>query len=150
MTVTKLKQRLAHKSGIEPVGNRVLVKPDTLDEYSDGGIYVPEKVRERHEASASYGSVVSVGLDAWQHSVERIRHHHGNGESELVEERFTEYSKPFAEVGDRIAFSPHIGLDSMGEDGVKYMLINDEDVLARVSDSVTQTSIEARKPLGVK
>ena len=110
MTVTNLRERLRqkvmNKSGIEPRGNRVLVKPDAIEEYSAGGILVPEQIRERHDSAASYGTVVAVGPDAWQHSVERIYHHHGNGVSELVEERVTGYSEPFGKVEDGIGFSP--------------------------------------------
>ena len=149
-TVTKLKAKLANKSGIEPKGNKVLVKPDEIEEFSAGGIALPAKVRERHEASASYGYVVAVGEDAWQHTVERVYHHHENSVRELIEERVTGYSEPFAKIGDRIAFSPYVGLDSIGTNGEKYKTINDEDVIALVDEGVTQTSIEARKPLGDK
>ena len=150
MSVTRLRQKRMNKSGIEPRGNRVLVQPDTIEEYSAGGIALPEKVREVHDSSASYGVVIAVGPDAWKHTVERVYHLHDNGVRELVEERVTEYSKPFASVGDRIAFAPYVGLDSTGVNGEKYKTINDEDVLALVDEGVTQTSLEARKPLGAK
>jgi hypothetical protein len=56
MTVTQMKERLANKSGIYPAGNKILVKPDEIEEVSSGEhgapILLPEKVRERHEASA--------------------------------------------------------------------------------------------------
>ena len=147
-TVTKLKAKLANKSGIAPRGNRLLVRPDKIEEYSDGGILLPEQARERAESAASYGYVVAVGPDAWRHTVERVYHCHSTNEKEFIEERVTGYSEPFARVGDRIAFSPYVGLNSVGQDGVEYKTINDEDVLAIVTESVTTTSLEARKPLG--
>jgi co-chaperonin GroES (HSP10) len=106
-------------------------------------------MRHRHVASACYGYVVAVGPDAWKHTIERHYHVHSNNQRELFEERVTEYSEPFARVGDRVAFSTYVGLDSVGEDGKKYKTLNDEDIIGKVSENVTQTTIEARKPLGV-
>ena len=142
MTVTQL--RASNKSGIQPKGNRVLIKPDEIEEYTEGGIYLPEQDRKRHESAACYGYVIAIGEDAWTHSHKRI--YHGG---DLVETIIEGYSGSFAKVGDRISFAPYVGLDSVGEDGVHYKTINDEDVLAIVTKNVTQTSIEARKPLGV-
>jgi co-chaperonin GroES (HSP10) len=62
------------------------------------------------------------------------------------ETRTRGYREPFAEPGDRIAFAIYAGLESTGEDGEKYKVINDTDITAKVSEHVTQTSIEARKP----
>ncbi len=64
----------------------------------------------------------------------------------LKELRIRGYTEPFAAPGDRIAFAIYAGLESTGEDGEKYKVINDTDITAKVSERVTQTSIEARKP----
>ena len=52
MTAKTLKDPL-NSSGIEPLGNRILIQPDLMDEYSEGGIYIREQDREVHDSSAS-------------------------------------------------------------------------------------------------
>jgi len=162
MTVTKIKTEeqimkmivgrgepeYVNKSGIEPCGNKVLVKPDPIEEYTDGGIALPDSVIERHEASACYGYVIAVGPDCFTHTISTTEVWYDAGWKPKSRKR-TGYSGAWAEPGDRIAFAIYAGLESTGEDGEKYKMINDEDITARVTDRVTQTSIEARKPFGV-
>ena len=131
---------MKNKSGIVPCGNHILIKPDALEEKTEGGIVIPAQVLERHEASACYGYVIAVGPDAFIHMIER---------SSTGETLTKGYAEPFAEPGDRIAFAIYAGLESTGEDGEKYKVINDTDITAKVSERVTQTSIEARKPFSV-
>ncbi len=148
MTARTLKDPL-NSSGIEPLGNRILIQPDLMDEYSEGGIYIREQDRERHDSSASYGYVVAMGSDAFTHSIS-VTKRMIDGQLREAERTVVGYSGQWVKPGDRIAFSPYVGLDSVGEDGLKYKTINDEDVLCKVTESVTHTSIEARKPLGIK
>ena len=138
-----------NKSGIIPCGNHVLIKPDALEEKTEGGIVIPAQVLERHEASACYGYVIAVGPDAFTHIVERKYSARPDGDLDLSEECIREYKEPFAYPGNRIAFAIYAGLESTGEDGEKYKIINDTDITAKVSERVTQTSIEARKPFSV-
>jgi chaperonin GroES len=138
-----------NKSGIEPCGNKVLVKPDSLEEFTDGGIYLPEQVKERHELSACYGYVVAVGPDCFKHTVSTVERLI-EGSWKIVERTTVGYSGEWARPGDRIAFAIYAGLESTGEDGEKYKTINDEDITARVSSHVTQTSIEPRKPFSAE
>ncbi len=135
---------MKNKSGIEPCGSKILIKPDSLEEMTAGGIILPPDVKTRHEMSACYGYVIAVGPDAFTHRVERVW-----SQGDLKEYRVSGYKEPFAEVGDRIAFAPHSGAVNTGEDGAEYWLIHDEDITAKVSEKVTQTSIEARKPFSV-
>jgi len=133
---------MKNKSGIVPCGSKILVKPDSLEEMTKGGIILPPDVKTRHEMSACYGYVIAVGPDAFTHVCERRI----SPEGKLLELTVRGYAGPFAEAGDRIAFAPHSGAVNTGEDGEEYWLIHDEDITAKVSEKVTQTSIEARKP----
>jgi chaperonin GroES len=136
-----------NNSGIRVSGNRVLVKPDPVEEMTEGGILVPLSVKEKYEIATSYGVVVDLGPDCFIHSVvvtERLI----DGQWRDVERCTNRYKEPFAKVGDRIAFSIYSGLEQTGEDGEKYKTINDTDITARVSDGVRQTGIQGRKPLG--
>ena len=137
-----------NRSGIIPSGNRVLVKPDEVEDVTPGGIVIPQQVRDKHQMSANYGHVVALGPDCFQHTTattERLI----DGNWKAVERTVTGYSDTFADVGDRIAFAMYAGLLLTGEDGVEYKLINDEDITARVAEGVTQTTIEPRKAVGV-
>jgi len=137
---------MENKSGIVPCGSKVLVKPDSLEEMTSGGIILPPDVKTRHEMAACYGYVIAVGPDAFQHLTVRKYRVHDNKRGELYEEDVRGYKEPFAKPGDRIAFAPHSGAVNTGEDGEEYWIIHDEDVTAKVSKKVTQTSLEARKP----
>lgn len=148
MTAAK-KLIVVNTSGMEPCGNKVLVKPDALEEFTDGGILLPDQVKDRHELSACYGYVVAVGPDCFKHTTS-ITERLIDGAWKEVEKITIGYSGYFAQAGDRIAFAPHSGASSTGEDGETYWIIHDEDITALVSEHVTQTSIEARKPFGVK
>ncbi len=136
---------MKNKSGIEPCGSKVLVKPDSLEEMTKGGIILPPDVKSRHEMAACYGYVIAVGPDCWKHTVSVKRFNY----TDKVENTTVGYSEPFAKPGDRIAFAPHAGAVNTGEDGEEYWIIHDEDITARVSEKVTQTSIESRKPFSV-
>jgi chaperonin GroES len=46
-----------HKLKIQPLGNRVLVKADTAEEKSKGGIFIPDTAKEK----PMKGTVLAVG-----------------------------------------------------------------------------------------
>jgi len=136
-----------NNSGVIPVGGRVLIKPDVIDEFSEGGILIPEEHRQAHQRAQMSGILVDVGPDAWMHTttiVKRLM----DGQLKVVEERTTGYSKPFAKIGDRISFEPWVGRNFDGEDGEQYRMLNDEDITGTVSDKVDFTEMRSRAPLG--
>lgn len=124
-------------SGIRPVGDRVLVRPDKI-ETKVGLIEIPETVTERHGLAQTIGTVVAIGPDAWTHSVEKrdgnvtVKGFHG----------------PFAKVGDKVMFAKYGGLTVRGKDEVEYRIINDIDVTALVDPSLKATDIRSREPYG--
>lgn len=91
---------------IKPVGYRVLVEPDKVDEKTKGGLFLPQTTQEREQHAAIKGTVVAVGENAWSEDLE-----------------------PWAKVGDRIIFAKYGGFE-VEEDGKTYRLLNDEDVVA--------------------
>ncbi len=135
-----------NKSGIFPCGNHILVKADTIEEKTEGGIVLPQSVKEKHQYSVAYGYLVAVGPDAFTHSVELTERWTDNG-WKLHEKKTTKYSQIFAEPGDRISFAIHSGREYFGEDGEEYKVMNDTDITSIVTEGVTATSIEARKPM---
>ena len=136
-----------NNSGIYPCANRVLVKPDPVEEKKEGSlIELPESVRLKAEQGQASGVLVATGADAYRHVLEEVRGRAG----EVLERRSKGYSEPFAKPGDRIAFAKYTGLRVRGEDGERYLIINDEDITARVSDSVEFTDLDTRKAAGLQ
>lgn len=135
-----------NKTGIFPSANRVLIKPDPIeDEVTSAGIVLPDSVKQSYEQGQATGTLVAIGPDAFCHIIERRYIVHGNGERELVEEVVKGYREPFANVGDRIAFAKYSGRPFKGTDGERYILTNDEDITGRVSEDVELTDLDTRK-----
>jgi len=133
-------------SGIYPKGNRVVVKPDDLEEVTEGGIVIPGTVKEHHQQGQAIGTVVDIGPDCWIESTEWI-YRPIDGQMKLVEKRVSGYSEPFAEVGDRVFFARYAGLQVKGEDGEAYRILNDLDITTQISEGVEFGDIKARKAL---
>lgn len=138
-----------NRAGIYPAGDRVLVSPDKIEEnVTPSGIVIIQETREKYEQAQSSGTLVAVGPDAWNHVTERVYKIDKCGNGRLAQRSTRGYSNPFAEVGDRVAFAKYSGLRVRGEDGEKYIILNDEDITARVSDNVEFTELDTRKALG--
>jgi co-chaperonin GroES (HSP10) len=92
---------------MKPVGYRILVKPNQVDETSEGGIILVQD-KKLEKAGQMTGTLVAIGNMAW-----------------------TQYGDPtpWANVGDRVLYSRYAG--SFIEDPiskVEYKLLNDEDL----------------------
>lgn len=152
MSLVKMKVN-QNNAGIWPAGDRVLVEPDPMEELfpedsSLKGFQIPDEYLNRYKQSQASGTLVAVGPDAFSHTTEKVYHIHDGGREELVEKRTKGYSAPFASVGDRVAYAMYSGLRVKGEDGKEYLILNDEDITARVSDNVEFTKLDTRKTLG--
>ena len=97
-------------SGITPIGDRVLVKPDSCPQYSDGGIEFTEQQRERITEAAESGVLVAAGDAAWFWNSDRSRPYTG--------------SKP--QVGQRVWFERYTGSKQYGRDGELYRIMDDK------------------------
>ena len=98
-------------SGILPTGGYLLVLPEKVEEKTAGGIYIPETSREKEQQAATIGKLVAVGPSAWKD---------------------LDDGSPWAEVGDKVSYSRYAGVSMTGQDKESYVLINDNDVLARL------------------
>lgn len=130
---------MENKSGIRPCGDRVLVLPDKID-TKVGLIEIPDTVADKHGLAQIIGTVVAIGPDAWTHFTE-------DGKGGKVVRGF---SKPFAQVGDKVMFAKYGGLPVRGKDDNEYRLINDIDVTALVDSDLKVTDIRSRDPFGSK
>lgn len=95
---------------IEPLGDRIIVKRLEAAEKTAGGIVLPEAAKEKPRE----GKIVSVGPGRVLDS----------GET----------SKMQLAVGDRVLFTSYAGTE-VKVDGVEYLVMNEDDVLAVVKES---------------
>ena len=100
-----------NKSGILPTGGHLLVLPEKVEEKTKGGIYLPQETRDKEQQAATIGTLIAVGKSAW---------------TDLDD------GSPWAEAGDKISYARYAGVSMLGEDGESYVLINDNDVLAKL------------------
>lgn len=99
---------------LTPLGFRVLVSPEDLENTSDGGIVIPDSVKDRHNATTQTGTIVDVGPTAWA-SFDK--------------------GTPWAKVGDRIVYAKYSSKRILDpESGKVYVLCNDDDCLAKLGD----------------
>lgn len=124
---------MQNTSGIYPLGDRVLIRPDEIEKTSPGGIIIVDP-DAKHAMAQSIGTVIAVGPDCWVDHVER-------GPSGTTTVGF---SGPFAKPGDRVCFAKYGGLQVPGKDGQPYRIMNDVDITARVDEDVDFTDFKPR------
>lgn len=100
-----------NQSGILPTGGHLLVLPEKVEEKTKGGIYIPESTREKEQQAATVGKLIAIGPTAWKD---------------------LDDGSAWASVGDKISYSRYAGVTMTGSDNESYVLINDNDVLARL------------------
>jgi len=94
---------------IEPEGVKLLVLPDPVPEKTEGGIWRPDQAREGEQRAVNQGVVVKIGPAA-----------------DVV------FNDRKLNVDDRVVFAKYGGY-AIEDDGVEYRVLNDEDVIARIS-----------------
>lgn len=102
---------MINSSGWKPIEYNVLVKQADKQEKTQGGLYIPEPTQERNEFSETVGIIVDVSPMAFDFA-----------------DWPAHVAKP--QIGDRVIFEKHAGRFVDGEDGEKYRLIKDKEVMA--------------------
>ena len=97
---------------IKPAGYRLLVKPNDIEEVSEGGIYLmPDEKLEK--AAQTVGTLVAIGEQAWKDVSD---------------------GKPWAKVGDCIMYARYAGKNVVDPDTKEeYVILNDQDVTAVIT-----------------
>jgi len=99
-----------NKSGVRPVGDRVILLPDQPADQSAGGLFLTDDMQERLRLSAISGTIVELGDDAFAWNSDRTR--------------------PFTGVkpkpGDRVYFEKFAGSEVNGDDGKIYRICDDK------------------------
>ncbi len=93
---------------IQPLGDRILVKPLEAEEKTKGGIVLPDTAKEKPQE----GKVIAVGKG-----------------------KMNELGKIVAleiKAGDRILYGKYSGTEISTKDGEDYLIMREEDVFAVV------------------
>lgn len=99
-----------NESGIYPVGHRILILPEQVEEKTEAGIILHTgSQKSREEMAQVNGIVVEVGTTA-----------------------YSDQPSPWCKAGDKVIFGKYSGLIYDGCDEKKYRIINDLDVVAVV------------------
>lgn len=93
-------------SKLIPVGHKILVLPDKVEQTTESGIIttVGEKLKQE-ELAQTEGVLVAIGNNAW-----------------------SDQKEPWAKVGDRVIFAKYAGHNREGRDGKLYRILNDLDI----------------------
>lgn len=101
-----------NSSGIEPLDLKVLVRPDTADKVSAGGIIIPDATADRQKFAVVKATLIEAGSNA-----------------------FKEWGLGNApKAGARILMAQYAGARVKGQDEADYVLMNDEDVIALLKE----------------
>lgn len=93
-------------SKLEPLGDRVIIKPIPREEMTKGGIYIPDTAKEKPQE----GEVVAVGPGKVG----------DDGKRQPME----------VKKGDRVMYARYAGTE-LKEDDDEYIILRESDVLAR-------------------
>lgn len=100
-------------TGITPMEFNVLIKQDSAEEKTAGGVILIDSTKEREKHTATRGEIIALGPLAFNEDVLPA------GEAKPVS-------------GQRVAFVQHAGSFITGEDGEEYRLVKDRDILALI------------------
>lgn len=106
---------MINESGIYPVGHRVLILPEQIEEKTEAGIILHTSSQKSREEMAQINGIVI----------------------ELGNTCYNDQQFPWCDVGDKVIFGKYSGLIYDGQDGKKYRIINDLDVVAVVKKGNT-------------
>lgn len=94
--------------GIKCMEFKCLVRPNSVNPKTAGGIYLPDEVKEKDEHATTEGVVVDISPAAFTFEVDA----------------------PKPDLGSVVIFQRYAGLRIKGNDGVEYRLLNDKDIVA--------------------
>lgn len=118
--------------GIIPFEFKVLILPNKVSKMTKGGIERPETVVDQMQTAVSKGRLVAVSPFAFTY----------------FDNRFSTYDEVVKawpgtpKIGDMVLYGRYCGGQIMGDDGVNYRIMNDKDVMALISEGVSEREIE--------
>ena len=99
----------AHNTILDARGVNVLVKPDTVEKMTSGGIILPDQVQEKERGAIETGLIIDRGSQAW---IDK-----GTGE-------------PWAAIGERVVFARYAGKKLRDPfTGEEFIVMPDIDII---------------------
>lgn len=106
---TKEVEFQGNTSGWDAYDYKVIVKRDAVENtYGESGIVIADDVIDREEWTVTKGVIVSIGSKAFSDWPERPNE------------------------GQRVMIQEYVGQRFIGEDGEKYLIVNDKEIAAGV------------------
>lgn len=105
---------MQNNSGVRPLDNRVLVKPDTVETKTKGGIILIDTDKE--QMAQVRATLVAAGVNAW-------------AEASATSPAFTA-----PQAGARVLIAKYGGIVIKGDDGEDYRIMNDTDITAELEN----------------
>ena len=109
------KQKSLKERVPQPTGWRILVMPYMGKEKTEGGVYVPDQVRDRESKATVVAYVLKIGPLAYQD-----RDKFGDG-------------GPWCKEGDWVCIGRYAG-SRFNIEGGEVRIINDDEVIAKIND----------------
>jgi len=103
-TATKTKSKSKTKISLNPLDDRVIVKPDVAEDKTASGIYLPEGAKEK----PMQGTIVAVGPGKLTDTGER--------------------AKPSVKKGDKVIYGKYAGTE-VDVDGDTLMIMRESELL---------------------
>ncbi len=103
------KKKAAQNVSLKPLDDRVVVEAVESGDTTPGGIYLPDTAKEKPQE----GIVVAVGPGKMLDKGER--------------------AQPAVEVGDKVLYGKYGGTE-VEADGQEYLVMRENDILAKVHD----------------
>lgn len=94
-------------ASIQPLGDRVLVKPDVAEEKTASGLFIPDTAKEKPQR----GTVVSVGGGKFENGTK---------------------IDMTVKAGDKVLYGKYSGTE-LTFDGQEYMIMRESDILGVLS-----------------
>jgi len=98
---------------LTPILHRIILKLDSIEEVTAGGIVIPKEFVDKERKAVEIGTIISIGDTVFKDY---------GGSIDTVK------------VGDRVLIAKYSGKDVEDIDGTKYVVINDEDVLVIIKE----------------
>ena len=100
---------------VSPVEYKVLIKPERVEDKSEGGLFIPPNAREREQFSVDRGEIIA----------------HGEG-------FFEKLPGPVPQIGDKVIFNRYAGslITIKNDKGARedHRLCNDKDICAIIEE----------------
>lgn len=106
---------MTNTSGVRPLDNRVLVKPDNVEKTTKGGIILIDT--EKEEMAQVRGTLIAAGVNAW------------------AEAAATSAAFEMPQPGTRVLIAKYGGIVIDGIDGEQYRIMNDLDIIGLIEET---------------